>query len=176
MTGPPPGVTARRRAEWPCRATVTPSAARSPNGTWGRLRAALPGAVGLSFAAVLLRWRGHLRLPMLLIAAAASLLLLGLVAPQVGRALEQVAKRASHTFGRVLAASLLGALWLVVLVPVATLNRALGLDLLEGCHTAGEWRARPDTARARSDRRPFGAEPSSVVWRLAGSHAPRSPS
>lgn len=139
-------------------APVTPPrAARRLDG----VRPVLPGAAALLAAAAVLRWREHLRLPAVLSIAAVLLVAVTAVWPGIGRFVSGRADSLGHLVGRALSVAVLGVAWLLVVIPVSLLNRALAIDLLSG---GGAW----DPRRRRGPgaaRRGYGAEVAAPVGR-----------
>src|SRR5690349_13305647 len=100
---------------------------RSPGGR----RTVVPALVGLSAVAAFSWWRGREEAALLAAAVAAALLVLSFVSPPAIRALTATVERLAHWFGVGLSFVVLGAVWVVAIVPVALLNRLVGIDLLD---------------------------------------------
>lgn len=139
--------------EWPAAAPDGPSA---PEGPRGRLRPVVPGVVGLSLVTVFMLWRGRPVFASVSAVAAVVLVVTGLAAPSVGRAMERLVERLGRWVGRILTVVLLGLLWLVTVVPLSLLNRALGINVLVLGTAEPGWHRHEQGALLR---RSYGREP-----------------
>jgi hypothetical protein len=116
---------------------------RRPGDT-GR-RAVVPALVGLCAVAAFSWWRGRQTAALVAVSVAALLLLLSFVWPPAIRALTATVERLAHWFGVGLSFVVLGAVWVVAIVPVSLLNRLVGIDLLDRGRGPG-WAASEDRA------------------------------
>ena len=121
-----------------------------------RRRSVLAGMTGLSLVAAFMVWRHRVVLASVLGVAVVVLAVTGLATPKVGRSLEWLVERVGRWVGRVLTVVLLGLLWLVVVVPLSLLNRALGIDVLALGTAEPGWHRHEQWALTR---RSYGLEP-----------------
>jgi lysophospholipase L1-like esterase len=113
---------------------------------------AFPAAAFAAF----LWWRGHRRATVVLVIIAASVFLVGVVAPRAGAALDQALTKLGSLAAHALTVVLAGLAWAAVLLPVWALSRLAGYSPLDPgwSTTASAW-AYVDRSRLRSpDLRP----------------------
>src|SRR5687768_6633583 len=118
---------------------------RSPT-LWARTRPVRPAVVGLTLVAGFLWFRGREALPVLLVVGAILLVQLALLAPAAATRVQRGADRVGRAVATGLSLILLGGVWVVVVVPVALLNRLVRIDLLG---PGAGWQAGPVDARVR---------------------------
>lgn len=140
--------------------TAQPPTRRGGPGATTALPVARGPAVGLAVVAVLWAWRGRPVLAALAAVLALVWLQVAVVWPPLARRAAAIAERVGHVVAVGLSLVALGVTWLVVVVPVALLNRLLRIDLLD--HGAGGRWQRADGRRAprrlyRAEARPSGA-------------------
>ncbi len=119
------------------------------------LRCSVPALVGLTAAAAFTWWRGHPALAGVAAFLATALATTSLLWPPLAGRLRTTVERVGRGVGAVLTVLLIGLVWLVVVVPAAVFNRALGIDLLGG-PSRGRW---TPAAAKRGGRRTYGREP-----------------
>jgi Saxitoxin biosynthesis operon protein SxtJ len=121
----------------------------------GRRFALTVGAAFLVIAGVL--WWRQSREAYLLLGAIGSLLAFaGLTVPQKLRPVERAWMAVAHAISKVTTPIVMGAMYLLVLLPVGVLRRALGGNpLVHVVREGSYWQHRPETARRSSMRRQF---------------------
>jgi hypothetical protein len=98
-------------------------------------------------------WRGRPVAALLCVAVALSLLQLAALRPATFRRLTGVLDRVAQGIATAIGVVLLGVTWLIVVAPVAVLNRVLRIDVLRG--GSGGWRP---VATVERPRRLYGRE------------------
>ena len=104
--------------------------------------------------AALVWWRGHASVAVGFGVLGALLVLAGLVVPTHLGPVERAWMRLAHAISKVTTPIVMGAIYLLVLLPVGILRRKLGGNpLVHEQRDGGFWRARPAHARRSLDMR-----------------------